>query len=238
MSLTCLDTIIGLSAVSHDCFTDNEPDGFDTSDSGYYLTDQDYGLTLMDGSAVEGWTILENARTQAIREFQTDLLAAIRDRFDSSVSPFNGYVGKLKSTGTKTVSSDYLGIRIRSRRQKGLRLVLEKCLLGLNTSGTYAVSITSNDPLYVAPASLNVVHVANTFNGTVWPSGVSLPLWSESCPDDYLEYYISFDRNGALPLNNSLTCCGNKRQDWANHFLAAGFSADTQTPETTGSFSS
>lgn len=239
MSLTCLDTLIGLSAVSHDCFTDDEPEGFATSDSGYYITDQDFGITLMDGSAVDGWTILAAAREQAIREFKTDLLAAIRTRFDSSVSPFNGYVGKLKFTGTKTVQNDFLGIRLRTKRQKGLRFVLEKCLLGLNTSGTYSVTITSNDPLFVSPAALNVVHTANTFNGTVWPStGISLPLWSDSCDEDWLEYYIAFDRNGATPLNNSLTCCNNKRQDWASHFAASGFSADSNTPETTGSFSS
>lgn len=239
MALTCLDTIVGLSAVSHDCFTDTEPTGFDTSDSGYFLTDQDFGLTLMDGAAVAGWTILEAARTQAIKEFKTDLLAAIRTRFDSTVSPFNGYVGKLKSTGLKTVSSDYLGIRIRTKRQKGLRFVLTKCLLGLNTSGDYTVTITSNDPLFVDPTPLVVTHVANSFNGEDWPAdGISLPLWSESCEDDYLEYYISFDRNGATPLNNSLTCCGNKAQAWSNHFAAAGFSADSDTPETGGSFSS
>lgn len=238
MSLACLDTLIGLSAVSHACFTDDEPAGFDTSISGYYLTDPDFGLTAMDGVSVAGWGVLEQAREQAIREFKTDLLASLRSRFDLAASPFNGYFGKLKYTSTRSVSNDYLGIRIRARRQKGMKVVLTKCLLGLDTSGSYTVTVTSNDPLFVAPDNLTVTHTTGSFNGTDWPgSGIELPLWSDSLDCDYLEYYISFDRSGATPYNNLLTCCGNN-EGWQKHLKSSGFSAGTATPETTGSFSS
>ncbi len=237
MSLACLDTLIGLSAASHDCFTDDEPAGFDDSTSGYYLTDPDYGLTAMDGAAVAGWGILEQARTQAIREFKSDLLALLRSRYDLAVHPFNGYFGKLKYTGTKSVSSGYLGLRIRAKRQKGMKIILEKCLLGLDTSGSYTVKVTSNDPLFSAPSNLTVTHTTGSFNGTIWPgSGVELPLWSDSLDCDYLEYYVSFDRGSATPYNNLLSCCGNN-EGWLKHVAISGFEANTQTPETTGSFS-
>jgi hypothetical protein len=237
MSLACLDSLIGLSATSHDCFTDTEPSGFDTSSSGYYLTDPDFGLTAMDGVAVAGWGVLTQAREQAIREFKNDLLASLRSKYDLAVHPFSGYFGKLKYTGIKSANSDFLGLRIRSKRQKGMKVILTKCLLGLDTSGTYTVSITSNDPLFVAPDDLAVTHVTGSFNGTEWPdSGIELPLWSDSLDCDYLEYYVSFDRDGAKPYNNLTTCCGNV-EGWKSHVSISGFEANSQTPETSGSFS-
>ena len=237
MSLACLDTLVGLSADSNNCYTDSAPTGFDTSDSGYYLTDKDFGLSAMNGASVPGWAILSAARAQAIREFKTDLLAAIRTRLDSAVHPFSGYIGELKATGLRTATGDFIGQRIRTRRQKGLRIVLEKCFLGLDTSGVYTVEINSNDPLFEAPDPLEVTHTANTFNGTQWPAGgISLPLWSDSSKDDYLEYYIAFDRNGATPLNNKLYCCGHE-PGWKKHLDITGFSADSIAPETGGSFS-
>ena len=191
MSLACLDTLIGLSATSHACFTDAEPDDYDTSGSGYFLTDPDYGLTAMDGASVAGWTVLQQAREQAVREFKADLLALLRSKYDMAAAPFSGYFGKLKYTATKTVSSDFLGLRIRSKRQKGMKLILTKCLLGLDTSETYTVTVTSNDPLFSAPDDLTVTHTTGSFNGTDWPdSGIELPLWSDSLDCDYLEYYI------------------------------------------------
>lgn len=238
MSLACLDTLVGLSATDNDCWSGDAPDGFDTSGTGYYLTDQDFGITVMDGIAVDGWGILTAARDQAIREFKTDLLAAIMQRFDSALHPFSGWVGKLKSTGTRSVANGFIGIRIRARRQKGVRLVLTEVRLGLDATGSKDVSVTSNDPLFVVPADLSVAHTANVFSAETWPDGgVSLPLWSETDETDYIEYYIGLDRDGALPLNNKLWCCG-AAPEWKGHFDASGFSADSATPETGGSFTS
>lgn len=237
MAFTCLNTLVGLSATDVDCWTGTTPEGYNTSDSGYYLTDQDFGVNHLTGVAVAGWTILTNARAQAIREFKTDLLAAIRSRYDSALHPFSGYIGQLKHTGTRSVSNDFLGHRVRVRRLKGFRLVLQKVILGLNTSGSYDVTVTSNDELFDGSAyDLTVTHTANSWNGTDWQEEVSLPLWADTCPGDYLEYYIGFDRNGAQPLNNKLYCCGNNPL-WKKHLDVSGFSADSATPELTGSFS-
>lgn len=238
MALTCLNTLVGLSPADVDCWSGNPPNGYSTSDSGYYLTDQDFGVNHLVGVTIAGWTILSNARVQAIREFKTDLLAAIRSRYDSALHPFSGYIGEVKATGAKTVSSDFLGLRIRTRRQKGFRLVLQKVLLRLDTSGSYNVTVTSNDALFDGSAyDLTVAHTAGSFNGTEWEDEVSLPLWSDTCPGDYLEYYVGFDRGAAQPFNNKLFCCGNDPL-WRRHFDVSGFEASTATPENVGSFSS
>lgn len=229
MALTCFDTLVGLSATDFACFTDTIPDDYDTSDSGYYLTDTDYGLTIAEQCTVDGWTLLDAALTQAIRETKTDLRAALRTRFDGYVTPFSGLIGQQKSNAPQTVNQDYIGLRIRTRRQKGVKLVIKKIYLALNTAGTYSVTITSNDPLFTSPAATSVtIATPNAFTGSA-AVALELPFWSDSCPDDYLEYYISIDRNGATPRNNTLKCCGNNPV-WLKHMDVTGFYADTDTP--------
>ncbi len=239
MSLACLDTLVGLSPDEHACWTTDPPSGYGTSGSGYYLTDQDYGVTVMDGSEVDGWGILTAAREQAVREVKTDLLALIMARFDSALYPFNGWVGKLKHTGTNSAADGaYIGLRIRARRQKGVVLVLDEVRLGLDTAGPHSVTVASNDPLFVAPAALSVAHSANAFEGDSWPSGgVSLPLWTETDETDWIEYYVAIERGSAAALNNKLWCCA-AAPEWRGHFEVAGFSADSAAPETAGAFSS
>jgi hypothetical protein len=237
MSLTCLDTLVGLSPSEVPCWTGTPPEGFDVSDSGYYLTDADFGLTIISGASVDGWGILTTALEQAKREFKTDLLATLRTRFDGSIKPFSGLVGEPRFTSTRSVSKDFSGIRIRVKRKRGACFVLKKIALGLDASGTKTVTVTSNDPNFDAPAPLTVSHTLNAFSEVAWPTEVVLPFWSDSVQTDFLEYYIAFDRDGAVPLNNKLTCCG-KSAIWEKNFAATGFFADTNTPENTASFSS
>lgn len=226
MSLACFDTLVGLSSTEYACFTDDAPDGFDTSDSGYFLTDTDYGLTVSEQCALAGWTMLDNALTQAILETKTDLRAKFREKLSGRVSPFSGQIGKLKSTGALALSKDYIGIRIRVKKQiRGAKWVFKKIYLGLNTSGAKSVSITSNDPLFTEPAAVSVTAVANQFANA--STSIELPLWSRSEFDvgEYLEYYITIPRGSVQPLNNTLNCCGST-PGWMDYFWAQGMSAD------------
>lgn len=237
MSLACFDTLIGLSKVTYDCFDEDPPEGYSDSDSGYHLTDTDYGLTIIEQCSVAGWTLLEAARTQAILEVKSDLRAKLRDRYDGGITPFSGIIAQLSSTGSQSVSKDYLGFRIRTKNQKGAKLVLKKIYLGLSIAGTYDVTITSNDPLWVAPTAISVVIAsANTMTAHTLTSVIELPLFSRSCEGLWLEYYISFDRNGATPLNNKITCCGNQ-PTWKQHLTVSGFEA-TDDIATDGGFTS
>lgn len=237
MSLACFDTLVGLSKVNYDCFEDVAPSGYADSDSGYHLTDTDYGLTIIEQCAINGWTLLESARTQATLEIKSDLRAKLRDRYDGAITPFSGFIAQLTNTGSQAVSKDFLGIRIRTKNQKGAKLILKKLYLGLSIAGTYSVTITSNDPLFVSPAATSVVLVsANTMTAHTLTTAIELPLFSRTCEGIWLEYYISVDRNGAAPLNNKITCCGNNPK-WKNHLTVSGFEAD-DNEATDGRFSS
>ncbi len=237
MSLACFDTLVGLSKVEYDCFDDETPAGFDDSDSGYHLTDTDYGLTIIEQCAVSGWALLEAARTQAILEIKSDLRAKLRDKYDGALAPFSGVIAQLSSTGTQSVSRDFLGLRIRTKNQKGAKLVLKKIYLGLSIAGTYSVTITSNDPLWAVPtATAVVIATPNTMTAHTLTTPIELPLFSRTCEGQWLEYYISFDRNGATPRNNKITCCGNQ-PTWKQHLTVSGFES-TDNEATDGQFSS
>jgi len=237
MSLACFDTLVGLSKTEYACFDDTAPEGFSSSDSGYHLTDTDYGLTIIEQCSVNGWTLLEAARTQAILEIKSDLRARFRDKYDGAIAPFSGTIAQLTNSGTQSVSKDFLGIRIRTRNQKGAKLILKKIFLGMSAPGTYSVTITSNDPLFQSPTAVSVViATANTMTPKVLSTPIELPLFSSSCEGLYIEYYISFNRNGARPLNNKITCCGNQPK-WKQHLEASGFEA-TDNIATDGQFSS
>ncbi len=230
MALECLETLVGLAPTAPSCFVDAEPDGFATTTSGYHILDPEFGLSIVEACEVEGWTVLEAARAKGILQFKTDLSAALRTRFGSAISPFDGLVGKIQSTGTTTAPNDYAGFRIRLRRMvKGGKIVLKKAYIGVNATDTYAVSVTSNDPLFTEPASVNVVATANTFGAGTSLDLIELPMYSDSLPYDYLEYYISFPLDGALPLNNKLNCCGRSAA-WAQHMDVTGFNSDSDTP--------
>lgn len=237
MSLACFDTLIGLSKVEYTCFEDEAPSGFSSSDSGYHLTDTDYGLTVIPQCAIEGWALLAAARTQAILEIKSDLRAKLRDKYDGAIAPFSGIIAQLKSTGNQSVSKDFLGIRIRTKQKKGAKLVLKKIYLGMNTAGAYSVTITSNDPLFVSPSATSVViDSTNTMTAHTLSAPIELPLFSRTCEGAWIEYYISFARNGARPLNNKITCCGNQ-PTWRQHLEASGFEASDNIA-TDGRFSS
>lgn len=235
MALTCLDTLVGLSKTEYACFTDEVPDGFDTSDSGYHLTDTDYGLTVVDQCALAGWTMLQSALTQAILETKSDLRAKIREQFDGRVKPFVGHVGKLTSTGANNASADYIGVRMRVKKQiKGAYWVFRKIYVGLNTSGSFSISVTSNDPLFTPPTPVAITTVANQFANST--TAIELPLWSDAefDSDEYLEYYILIPRGSAQPLNNTFACCGSSPA-WMQYMYVDGMTT-ASTTDGTGNF--
>lgn len=211
MSLNCLNTLVGLSATDYACFTDTQPADFDESTSGFYLTDTDYGLTVSEQCETDGWTMLTAARTQAIKEFKSDMRAALRQMYKQAIPNFSGLIGKLKHTAAvTTVTGTHVGVRFRVTRMKsGAYLTINKIYLGLNASGSYTLKIRSNDPLFSNPADVTLTATANAFSGNTLADAIDLPLWSRTCPDDYLEYYFTIERGSAKPLNNTFTCCGN-----------------------------
>lgn len=231
-ALDCLSTLIGLSQTEYACFTDAVPDGFDTSDSGYFLTDADYGLEIIGTCETEGWGLLERARAAGIRDFKGDFSAMLRNQHASALRPFSGLIGQLKSSGVGLPTKTHIGHQITPARIKGAKLVLKGVKVGLNTAGTYALKIRSTDPLFEDIDDTVTVATGGAFASKVFSAEIELPFYTRAEMDsDELKYYVSIERGSAKPLNNGFACCGNN-PEWRKHIDVAGFQADDATAET------
>jgi len=235
MSLTCLDTLIGLSKTDYECFLDTKPDDFDASDSGYHLTDTDYGLTIIDNCSLAGWGILSAAKSQAIAELKSDLSAILRQTYDSALSPFSGEIGKRTQNDTLRVNKDRIGTRARVNKQiRGAEFRIKEIWLGLDTSGDYQIVIDSNDELFEQDP-ISITTVAGQFAQATLDDEIILPLFSEVSLEDRLTYFLSVAlSSGERPLNNLFTCCG-KVPLWNKHLDFSGFQSNDTNP-CTGSF--
>ncbi len=84
MSLDCLNNIIGLSATACTCWDAEKPADFtalNASSSGLYIMQPDTVPVRWTNSAADCenggiWDLAINARTQAVRDFLSDYLAA------------------------------------------------------------------------------------------------------------------------------------------------------------------
>jgi len=233
----CLDTLVGLSQDDCACFETGRPSTYADSDSGYYLTDPEYGFPMVealdqsgDCSEVGLWDILTASRDQAILQFRADFLAKVRDKYRRRVKTWKGTIGKLKSNANATGLNTYAGIVLRPQKIKDGRIVLTGAWLGLTTTeGAVTLNISSNDPTF-APVTRSLSSTANQFKQTTFATGqeVTLPFYSDKV--DELEYYIYFETAGLTPKQNNFYCCGGPGP-YAQHIRYGGFTVDTVDDE-------
>lgn len=229
----CLDTLVGLSIDDCACFETGRPVDYNTSESGYYLTDPDYGFPMLealdqsgDCTGIGAWDVLTSARSQAILQFRTDFLAKVRDRYRRRVSTWKGTIGKLTWKVAQTGFRQYSGIVIRPQMIKDGKLVITGAWLGLTTTeATVTLNVTSSDPTFSA-ITRTLSSTGNTFKQTVFASGqeVTLPFYSDKV--DTLEYYIYLDTTGITPLANNFYCCGGPGP-YSQHLRFGGFTMAT-----------
>ena len=229
MSLTCLDTLVGLSARDCPCLSGGEPSGGSVSDSGYYLTDSEYGFPLVesvfanaDCSEGSGWDLLQESLSGAIREVKNDLLQALNQYRESNVANYRGLIGKAESKTTYPVSGNIFGVQIRPRKRlKDAYWTIKAFHLGIDTAGDYEITISSNDNTWT-PVSYTV-----TVSGDAWTryeleTPLQLPLYSIATSD--LKYNITYSPGAARARVNKFTCCGVVF-GWMSHLDAHGINA-------------
>ena len=229
----CLDVLVGLSQDDCDCFATGRPVDYNSSDSGLFLTDPDYGFPMVEALDTSGdcagygvWDILTSARNQAILQFRTDFLAKVRERYNRRVRTWKGTIGKLKHKTLATGLNTYAGHVYRPQPIKDGKLVITGAWLGLTTTeATVTLNITSNDPTFT-PVAVDLSSVAGQFNQTAFGSGneVTIPFYSDHV--DELEYYFYFATAGLAPLQNNFYCCGGPAE-YSKHLRFGGFTVDT-----------
>lgn len=210
--MNCLQDIIGLSRTTCSCFDDES--NYNLSESGYYL-DELEGMNILtldkstDCSTGSIWEMLEKAKTLAINDFQTDMVAALSQSYKASMKTFNGMIGKTNWSETRKVSYALSGLTlIPLRAQKGI-LKVNSVFIAMNEVGSYNGKIYSSEqnegdnPLHTFTA---VIPIAQKWTEVV--IGEQLPMSSSDGGD--IAYFIVIENNGVKVMNNALACCGFK----------------------------
>lgn len=232
--LDCLTTLIGLSDNTCTCHEDDRPASYNTSQSGYFITDFEDGVPLLDSvfaaqdcGAGSIWDVLDKSRSQAIIDFETDLFAAIYNNHAGRFSTYSGDIGQRRTTGNLTgYDGQFTGIRILAREYRGTKITISKIAINTNYSGTIPVKIFSSDD----PTTVIHTETINAVAGSWIENTLSTPLTLELFGTDYdkLYYYIVYDATSIQPVNNKFTCCG-KRLGWKQYAEIDAISTDDLT---------
>jgi len=240
MSLDCLSGLVGLSDRDCPCFEDGRPATYNDSDTGYYLTDPEYGFPLkeavfagQDCSGGSVWDMLDKARDRATRDFQTDLTAALYENRASAFSVFAGLMGKDTSSMARTLSGTYQGILIKPKPVKGGTLTIRRIGLDIDATTSVTLKIYSTEDLTSPLHSVLVSTTANTLTYTTLVAPIELPLYNDNVSE--LRYYIVYESPAFSPNNNKFTCC-SKRPGWMAYLDAKGYNADDLTGKTGDGF--
>lgn len=243
--LDCLTNLVGLTDKECDCFTGSKPDGFDAineSDSGYYLTDEDYGFPMLDsvysaidcGDSENIYLVLQRARANAINSIYTDLQAAMLQFWDKAVRPFAGLVGQRKSNATITPTAGVVGQLWKPSPIKDASFVITHIWVGVSQTGSVTLKISSNDPDFTEYTQVVNVTTAGTPQRFALTTPVELPLYSKRvadggcCDSCGLRYAVSYVPNAGMKyLNNKFSCCGGHNVEWKQYFTASGFETNS-----------
>lgn len=242
--LDCLTNLVGLTDKDCECYSSGEPDGFDTineTETGYYLTDEDYGFPLIDsvyagidcGDANNIYSVLQRSRANAINSIYTDLQAAMLQFWDRAVRPFSGLVGQRRSTATVTPSKGVVGQLWKPNPIKGASFVVTHVWVGVSQVGSVTLKISSNDPDFDEYTQAVTITTAGKPERFALTTPVELPLYSKNvigggcCNSCGLRYTISYvPTTGMKYLNNKFSCCGGHNTEWKEYFSASGFETD------------
>lgn len=228
MSLTCLTGLVGLAQRDCNCVSGGQPSGYNSSESGYYLDDREYGFPLKEAldanlDCGEGniWSLLSEARTNAIRDVKSDLVQTLTTAREDRVINWRGLVGKTETTGGLITGAAKVGVQLRPKfRLKDAYFVAKALHININATKSVTVGIASNDGTFTAVSGSASV-TANQWSKYTFPTAVSLPLYSIATQD--LRYHVYYEPDGAKSRQNRLWCCSPP--GWKQHLEAGAFSS-------------
>lgn len=245
MALTCLENIVGLtSKLDCACFTASQPPNFSTlnaTDSGHYLIDNDdlgapvLSAILSANDCEDGtnlWTVLENARSGALKAFEADFQAQLRGLYRKTFEGFTEEVGERSASQSLSSSSTYVGMQLTPLRIKDLKFVIEKIYLGLNTTGSVSLTVQGTNPDFTT-VNETLNSTANEWTENVLATPIELPFFGKSritntMSGDSYSYNLFYPLGGAKYLDNKYDCgCAGRKPRWSKLMTAGGFDSDS-----------
>lgn len=229
MALDCLETIIGLTDKDSVCVDDtDQPENYTTSDSGYYITDHEYGFPMR--SAIlqnldandSFWQTMIRAKDRATEDFKLDIRAALAQTRVQGVGNWDGLIGRIKHNSINLQSDSILGLQLRPKRLRDTYLIIKSIYVGLDQTKSFEATLKSNDPNF-EEQTITLSSVANQFTKNTLASEIKIPLYSGV--QDQLYYYLEYDRGTANPLNNEIWCgCGG--ENWMRSLEVGSYAAE------------
>lgn len=235
----CLDLLVGLTDNDCNCYTTSRPATYNTSTSGYYITDADEGFNVLEAVAMgipcgdaTIWDALNQSRDKAIIRLRTDFIDKLREVRRPRLNTFNSVIGKITANQIMATAYPYAGVKILLQEVKGGSFFIDEFWVGLNVTTTFNLVVASNDPNFI-PITVPVTSEAYKFKQKVLDSPIELPMYSElvlnNTGDERLKYYIYYEiPAGAQPLNNRWVCCG-ANPTWKAHMDISGFTTNDVT---------
>jgi hypothetical protein len=208
----CLDNIIGLSRSTCDCFDSGRPYDANESKSGRYL-DETEGLNLnMTDAAADCeqgsvWDILSRARSNALLNFKTDLMARLVSIYKHRRKAFSGLMGggDFKNSLTNQ-TGDYAGVQIACTNIIGGVMTIKRIGLVFDQTADFKIWIYDN----VTESALIEYDVHANANALTWfdlPSPLSLDM--NNFGNDNPRYWIVYPTGVYKPKDNRASCgCG------------------------------
>lgn len=236
----CLTTVVGLSATECTCFVDgDEPEGYNTSLSGLYLDDPEYGLplkipkNLSDCGDGNMWTVMTSARLAGIQQFITDMGAnMLAGPKVKTAEPFNGYVGDDEHSLNLTPSG-YFAIRLEPKIYRGVVAKMHSVTLYLNGVNGQTISVAVHDETTLNTGSPISTFTVTISGGTGTHTFTTPELFDfQSAENQSRDLYLVINAStypGIYPRNNKVRCDCGKKQKWDTYFKAYGLTASSLT---------
>lgn len=242
-SIACFENIIGLSENDCECFDENT--GWDISYSGVYL-DKAEGLSLKMIEATKDcenennlWLIMDNSRSNAIRQFISDSNNRLLQKYLLARSNFYGNVGRLDFKNNRNISKNYASIVFATANIAGGYAHIKTITTCFSAIAVKALTIYNNLNEVIGTVNLDTINGRKVNN-----VDITLPLWDARIPN--LVYYFVYSVDPANPCkDNILHCnCGgihydfnlnkpyyksvnNKLEGWAKYFMVGNYEFDT-----------
>jgi len=230
MALDCLDTLIGIAPADCPCYEETWDADYATSSTGYFATDREFGYPVLDSllhstdckENNDIWALLVQCREDAIRDFKTDMSAALATTRKSRIVQWNGAIGNAQGTTLSQTVNTYAGVQIAPRKvMKGGAFVITGIWAGTNVTGSLNLELTSTDPDFALQV-IELNTIANRFVKTPLENPITLPMYVSGINDLY--YNFKYEAAGIRFFqNNSKRCCGGASPAWMVHLNAGGF---------------
>ena len=227
--------VIGLSQTTCDCFPALPTDKVL---SGQYMDNLEHGISLkslnLNSDCSEGsiWDLMNKARTEAIDDFETQLLLEISNEKIPLFDNYRSFIGEKDNNGNGNIVThlkNYAGLTVKPMRLfRGLQMLISSISLDLNAAGTFdllIINLTTRETI----KTLEITTDANGLGNATIATPFLLPY-----SDEYgnpISYAFAYERGAFLPKDYKYHCgCSSVPQPkWMKsaQLTVGGFNEDT-----------